>query len=318
MVEWYLIYRVRIPLNDPKREKLSEEGWVKKTTSNSETKKARALWGEASWTTIFCNLCVEQTKAGNRTKGACFNTEGWSTLVTKFCEMIGQNYNRDQLKSRWDILKGDWKVWEQLISHDIGLGWDVEKGTVKASKDWWDRKLKELPKASKFQLKGPQNLDQLDRMFKDVAATGVAAWTPSSNTLPPTMPLEGAGDSDGSSEFKDNQFDMSLDIDSLQQGHSSQSRSSRQKRTSESIHSQKKKKKIGGAAMLDERISELIKVCQNKSAGTSQECPSSVDNVMEIVRAIPGVDSTLMVEASVVLMKWSHREMFLTFKDPKS
>ena len=53
-------------------------------------------------------------------------------------------------------------------------------------------------------------------MFRDVAATGEAAWTPSSNTLPPTMPQEGAGDSDGSSEFKDNQCDMSLDIDSLQ------------------------------------------------------------------------------------------------------
>ena len=48
---------------------------------------------------------------------------------------------------------------------------------------------------------------------------------------------EGAGDSDGRSKFKDNQCDMSLDIDSLQQGHTSQSRSSEQKRTNESIPS---------------------------------------------------------------------------------
>ena len=92
-------------------------------------------------------------------------------------------------------------------------------------------------------------------MFRDVAATGVAAWTPSSNTLPPTMPQESAGDSDGSSKFKDDQCDMSLDIDSLQQGHTNQLRSSGQKRTNESIPSQKKKKKIGGAAMLDNHIS---------------------------------------------------------------
>ena len=59
-------------------------------------------------------------------------------------------------------------------------------------------------------------------MFKDVAVTGVAAWTPSSNTLPQTMPQEGAGDSFGISEFKD----------SLQQGHTSQSHSTGQKRTS--------------------------------------------------------------------------------------
>ena len=80
-------------------------------------------------------------------------------------------------------------------------------------------------------------------MFRDVAATGVAAWTPSSNTLSPTMPQEGAGDSDGSSEFKDDQCDMSLDIDSLQQGHTSQSCSSRQKRTSESIPYKRKRRR---------------------------------------------------------------------------
>jgi len=177
---------------------------------------------------------------------------------------------------------------------------------------------KELPKAKKFREKGLQNLEQLDIMFRDVAATEVVAWTPSSNTLPPTMPQEGAGDSDGGFEFKDDQCDMSLDIDSLQQGHTSQSRSSGQKRTSESIPSQKKKKKIGGAAMLENRISQLITVCQNKSEGTSRELPSSVDNVMTIVRALPGVDGKFVVQASLILLKRSRREMFLTFKEPGS
>ena len=155
-------------------------------------------------------------------------------------------------------------------------------------------------------------------MFRDVAAIRVAAWTPFSNTLPPTIPEEGAGDSDGSSEFKDNQCDMSLDIDSLQQGHTSQSRSSGQKQTSKSIPSQKKKKKIGGVAMLDDHISQLITVCQNRSEGTSRESPSSIDNVMEIVRALPGVESKFVVQASYILLKESRREMFLTFKDPES
>ncbi|KAL0004073.1 hypothetical protein SO802_011634, partial [Lithocarpus litseifolius] len=112
----------------------------KKVTSNPEAKKARALWDNASWTTTFCDLCVEQIDAGHRTSGACFSRKGWAILVPKFCEQTGLDYDKDQ---------------------------------------------------------------------------------------------EGVGDSDGSSEFKDNQCDMSLDIDSLQQGHTSQSRSSGQKRTSE-------------------------------------------------------------------------------------
>ena len=75
--------------------------------------------------------------------------------------------------------------------------------------------------------KTPSNIDLLPKTTRDVVATGIATWTPSSNTLPPTMPQEGVGDSSVSSKFKDNQCDMSLDIDSLQQGHTSQSRSSR-------------------------------------------------------------------------------------------
>ncbi|XP_050261228.1 L10-interacting MYB domain-containing protein-like [Quercus robur] len=113
-------------------------------------------------------------EAGNRTKGAAFSPKVWTILVTKFCDETGLNYDKDQLKSRWDVLKIDWRVWEQLNSHDTGLGWDAVKGKINASDDWWDRKLKEIPKAAKFRQKGPQNLEQLERMFRDVAATGIA------------------------------------------------------------------------------------------------------------------------------------------------
>ena len=70
--------------------------------------------------------------------------------------------------------------------------------------------------------------------------------------------------------------------------------------------------------MLDNCISQLLTVCQNKSKGTSRESPSSIDNVMTIVRAFPGVDSKFVVQASFILLKRSRREMFLTFKEPES
>ena len=70
--------------------------------------------------------------------------------------------------------------------------------------------------------------------------------------------------------------------------------------------------------MLDNRISQLITICQNKSEGTSRESPSSIDNVMAIVRALPRVESTCAVQASYILLKRSHKEMFLTFKEPES
>ena len=53
---------------------------------------------------------MEQIQIGNKSRGAAFSTEGWTNLVTKFCDETGQNYDRDQLKTRWDVLKGDWRV----------------------------------------------------------------------------------------------------------------------------------------------------------------------------------------------------------------
>ncbi|KAL0014145.1 hypothetical protein SO802_001214 [Lithocarpus litseifolius] len=162
-------------------------------------------------------------KAGNRTKGAAFSPKGWSNLVTKFCNETGLNYDKDQVKSKWDVLKTDWRVWEKLKSLDTGLGWDAMKGTIDASDDWWNLKLKGC--CSNWS-------SCMDPFFK---------YTPSNNAT-------------------------------------------------------------GGCW----------------SVGTSRESPSSIDNVMEIVRALPRVDSTFVVQASYVLMKRSCREMILNFKEPES
>ena len=69
---------------------------------------------------------------------------------------------------------------------------------------------------------------------------------------------------------------------------------------------------------MDNCISQLITVCQNKSEGTSRESPSSIDNVMVIVRALLRVDSMFVVQVSYILLKRSRREIFLTFKEPES
>ena len=114
----------------------------KNTNSNSEANKTRAVWEDPSWTTTFCNLCVEEIEAGNKGIFAALNAKGWSNLVIKFCDEISLNYDKEQLKCRWDVLKVDWRVWEKLKGLDTNLGWDVVKGTIDASDDWWDMKLK--------------------------------------------------------------------------------------------------------------------------------------------------------------------------------
>ena len=56
--------------------------------------------------------------------------------MTKFYDETGQNYDKDQLKNRWNVLKGDWKVWEQLRNLSTGLDSDAVKGTIANPDNW--------------------------------------------------------------------------------------------------------------------------------------------------------------------------------------
>jgi hypothetical protein len=38
-------------------------------------------------------------------------------------------------------LKKGWITWNKLKGSETGLGWDVAKGTIAATDEWWDRKL---------------------------------------------------------------------------------------------------------------------------------------------------------------------------------
>ena len=71
---------------------------AKNTTSNPKAKKVRALWSNPSFTTIFCDLCVEEIEVGNGKKKCASFSPGWNNLVSKFYDVIGKNYDKDKLK----------------------------------------------------------------------------------------------------------------------------------------------------------------------------------------------------------------------------
>ncbi|KAK8507725.1 hypothetical protein V6N12_067055 [Hibiscus sabdariffa] len=56
------------------------------------------------------------------------------------------------------------------------------KGTIDASEDWWESRLKVVPEAQRFKSAGidPEVEGKLDQMFRGIVATGDKAWAPSS------------------------------------------------------------------------------------------------------------------------------------------
>ncbi|XLT35019.1 hypothetical protein HN873_066311 [Arachis hypogaea] len=107
---------------------------------------------------IFRTFCVKNIKAGSKS-GTHFDTKGWKQLIAEFTEATEKEYNRKQLRNKWD--------------HE----------------EWWAKKLAVsilklslvIPKAKKFRKEGihPDFDATLDRMFLKTTATGEDAWTPS-------------------------------------------------------------------------------------------------------------------------------------------
>ncbi|KAK5846080.1 hypothetical protein PVK06_002351 [Gossypium arboreum] len=65
-----------------------------------------------------------------------------------------KNYEKPQLKNKWDTLKKEWRLWRELLKESTGIGWRPSKKTVDATEEWWAEKIKENTDFKGFKKKG--------------------------------------------------------------------------------------------------------------------------------------------------------------------
>jgi hypothetical protein len=107
--------------------------------NTSKSRKPNAQWDPTA-AKIFNEICVEQVLANNRPQG-CLNNKGYANLIAQFNERTGRNYNRSQMKNRWDALKNDYTTWKTLLLAASGLGRDPRTGSIAADDEWWKEKM---------------------------------------------------------------------------------------------------------------------------------------------------------------------------------
>ncbi|KAM2066135.1 hypothetical protein TB1_041946 [Malus domestica] len=146
---------------------------------------------------IFCDVCIKELEAGHR-PGTHFDKDGYANIRANFKAETWHDYERKQLKNKWDALKNEWKLWKELVGKNTGLGWSSSKGTVDASEEWWNNKIQINKEYGKLRKNGisPEMEEKLDRMFSNTVATGEHAWAPSSGVLPPETREESIGQID--------------------------------------------------------------------------------------------------------------------------
>jgi len=90
-------------------------------TENQDTRsRPKAIWDNDA-VDILCDVCIAEIEAGNR-PGTSFTKVGWENMVKNISEKTQRGYDKAQLKNKLELLKGEWKLWKQLIGKETGLG----------------------------------------------------------------------------------------------------------------------------------------------------------------------------------------------------
>ncbi|XVF42135.1 hypothetical protein PTKIN_Ptkin01aG0335900 [Pterospermum kingtungense] len=303
--------------------------------------KIKAVW-DRNLTMIFCDLCIKE-KDHNCRRGTYFKKEGWTRLVADFNKETGKEYEKSQLKNRWDLLKKEWKVWKQLKGNDTFFGWDPRKNNIDASEEWWEKKLKLMPESAKFKNGGidPELENKLDWMFQGVLVNN-------DTTLAPTFclaPSDGTDDDEPPKvevevvTLEDTQIPgkamdehlIEIDNHCMEQNPQPHSESEHQseplqqkKRApdSDSSHLNKDKEKVpklvGRVAKLSRQIDRLCSAAESMSTATSANLNFEPYNIPEAVRLLDNMEeevpkkSQLYYFATKLFLNKDKRTMFMS------
>ncbi|CAN6201170.1 unnamed protein product [Urochloa humidicola] len=134
----------------------------------------KADWANSANNAIFCELCVEEIRDGNSNKGHLTN-RGYRNIAAKFEERTGLRHSKQQLKNRWDALRRMYSFWLWMNKQsDLGRN----KGTVLTDDEWWKTHTKGHSEWRKLRHGPPENLDELEVMFQNIAVDGSSSCIP--------------------------------------------------------------------------------------------------------------------------------------------
>jgi hypothetical protein len=131
-------------LHDPAEFNWSQDPYDEDDDDVQEIEETRDdLFDKADWSNnannaAFCELCVEEIRAGNTNNGHMTN-RGYTNIAAKFEEQTGLRHSKRQFKNRWDALRRMYTFW-LCLNKQSGLG--RSGGTVVADDAWWKKHTK--------------------------------------------------------------------------------------------------------------------------------------------------------------------------------
>lgn len=147
--------------------------------------------GKADWTpsrdAYLVDLLLEQQHIGKQSATG-WTKEAWKFVVHAFNLKFDVRFNKQQLKSRFFLLKKQYRIMKALREQN-GFRWDDILHTVTAADDVWDRYLLTHPEAKPFRRVALPLYDKLGLLFEPDGSNGEGK---SKFSIVFRMPREGA------------------------------------------------------------------------------------------------------------------------------
>ncbi|KAH7849302.1 hypothetical protein Vadar_015974 [Vaccinium darrowii] len=156
-----------------------------KAGNQARARQRLQLEERASWTPAltetFLQCCADDIDNFGRVSTS-LDKAAWLRVVADFNKRTNSNLQITQLKNRWDQLKREWAAWRMLNDDRsvTGIGWNPAKKTVTGPDHWWATMILRNKLAAKFKDAGLEHADLMERVFRNVTATGAGAYVPRS------------------------------------------------------------------------------------------------------------------------------------------
>lgn len=263
--------------------------------------QSRAKW-TSSLTKVLADLMVDQVTTGNKQNNS-FGKKAWECICKEFQKSTGFNWDKEQLKNRYTVLKKQFFLTKSLLDEPDFI-WDEFTGAIVATNEAWDNYIVEHPDAEILRSTGCSLYKQLCTIFLENGTTdNYLEEGPESlySTPHPSRTLQGKASTSESEEITE----MAVERDKLQPNTASR-------------NGTRKRGRKGIDDVLASAISEMAAASKLRAHAVKQHNERySISNCIKALDELKGIDEQIYYAALDLFDNRNARETFLSLKVDK-
>ncbi|KAF8395486.1 hypothetical protein HHK36_019432 [Tetracentron sinense] len=256
-----------------------DEGKRKDSQAPTNSDRPRTNW-TPPMDRYLIDILLDQVHRGNKI-GQAFSKQAWKHIIGSFNTQFGVRFDKEILRNRYKTFKKQCHD-IKIILNQSGFDWDITRQMLTADDNIWDDYLELHPDARQYRTKFVPYYKDLCVICGDATVDGQNIHSTQDVNLDNDVPRMIAGVLGGPQSPA-----MSIAHDSEQNSRSATLPISHRKRKVQSSD--------GGVAGALREMADAVALLANKKI--ENESSVSIDNVIDVLQAVPGIEEDLIIDA---------------------